>query len=122
MLVAAVLIAAALLLFIYYKFDPSTGVFFPKCPFRLVFGVPCPGCGSQRAIHSLLHANIASALKYNAFLVLCIPYLSLYLVSNCMKEKWPGLYRIANHRYIAYFFVVAVPLWWVLRLIFHLYV
>ncbi|MGL5683791.1 MAG: DUF2752 domain-containing protein [Marinifilaceae bacterium] len=49
--------------------------FFPPCPFYKLTGLQCPGCGSQRAIHSLLNGNITQAFGYNPLMVLSIPYL-----------------------------------------------
>ena len=30
-------------------FDPSVSAFFPKCPFLLLTGLQCPGCGKWYA-------------------------------------------------------------------------
>jgi hypothetical protein len=62
------------LIVIYKTFDPATGLF-PKCPFRQATGLQCPGCGSQRAVHHLLNAEIKQAFALNPLLVLSIPYL-----------------------------------------------
>ena len=37
-------------------------------------GLDCPGCGSLRALHQLLHGNIKSALHFNALLVCGLPF------------------------------------------------
>lgn len=34
------------------------------CPIRLLFGVPCPGCGTTRACLSVLKLKIAEAFAY----------------------------------------------------------
>ncbi|HMU06792.1 MAG TPA: DUF2752 domain-containing protein [Kaistella sp.] len=70
--------------------------FFPSCPFKSVTGLDCPGCGSQRAIHELLHLNFKKAFEYNALLVLSIPYLLLLMVFNfeSVKQRFPKLERI----------------------------
>lgn len=60
---------------IYVLFDPAVSIFFPKCPSLLLTGYKCAGCGSQRAIHSLLHFDVVSAFFYNPILILYIPYL-----------------------------------------------
>ena len=55
-----------------YHNDPSdttSGVPFPKCLFFSLTGLQCPGCGSQRALHSLLHLDLVAALRYNAYMV-----------------------------------------------------
>ncbi len=72
------LIAAALIL--YAHFDPEDGGLFPRCIFLQLTGFKCPGCGSQRALHQLLHGNLAAAFHYNAFLVILLPYLFLSLL------------------------------------------
>ena len=53
---AAIVLTAAI--FLYSEFDPAGSVFWPKCPFHLLTGLECPGCGSQRAVHSLLNGDL----------------------------------------------------------------
>lgn len=74
----AVLALAALAVPLYL-FDPATGGF-PACPFRSITGLLCPGCGSQRAVHELLHGNIGPAFHANAFLPISIPLLSFHAI------------------------------------------
>lgn len=62
----------------YYKYNPGMYSFFPECPFHKYVGLDCPGCGSQRAVHALLHGNILQALNYNALLVLSLPFLLIH--------------------------------------------
>lgn len=52
------LILIILLGIILFFVDPEYSAFIPKCPFRWFTGFDCPACGSQRAIHQLLHLNI----------------------------------------------------------------
>lgn len=63
--------------YLYFKFNPTEHSFFLSCPLRYVTGLECPGCGSQRAIHQLLHGNFKAAWGLNPFLILSIP-LMLY--------------------------------------------
>ena len=109
-------------LWAYYHFDPSTSILFPKCPVHLIFGIPCPGCGSQRAIHALLHRDLAMAFRYNALAVVLLPYLAILAITALLRERFPRLYSITHHRYIAYSLAIIVPLWWILRIIFHWYI
>lgn len=48
------------------------------CPFKLISGLPCPGCGMGRASLALLHGNITQSLYYN---LLCIPFTLFVAVS-----------------------------------------
>ncbi len=68
---AALVVAAS----VYFTFDPSHSAWFPKCPFLVLTGYKCPGCGSQRAVHALLTGNLATAWHYNALLVVALPFI-----------------------------------------------
>lgn len=68
--VAAVLFAVMVLLF-----DPVTSIIYPPCPFRVLTGWYCPGCGTLWAVHELLSGRILSALSSNALAVIAIPVL-----------------------------------------------
>src|SRR5262249_190710 len=57
-------------------FDPATAGVFPPCPLRALTGWYCPGCGSLRAFHQLLHGNLRSAFAMNPFAVLSLPFLT----------------------------------------------
>jgi hypothetical protein len=66
----AVFLFAGVLLFF---FDPATSSFYPPCLFRTFLGTQCPGCGSLRAAHQLLHGNIAAAWALNPTLMIVGP-------------------------------------------------
>jgi hypothetical protein len=61
----ATLVGGAVLLF---AFDPAETAIFPPCVFHLATGLLCPGCGLTRALHELLHGNLAAAMELNALL------------------------------------------------------
>lgn len=115
-------IFVALLLFIgvYFLFDPTTNLFFPKCVFYTLTGYKCPGCGSQRAIYHLLHFNFVDALKANLLLVLTIPLVLLLVYAEIVRTKKRSFYiKIHSLKLIVGYFVV-VLLWGVLRNVFGL--
>src|SRR5437762_12709982 len=68
------LAAGAVFLFFFNPASPANQ-FFPKCPFRLVTGWQCPGCGSTRAFYQLLHLHPLAAFKLNPLLVLTLPFI-----------------------------------------------
>lgn len=73
MIIAGVVaLAAAVILF---EFDPSHETFFPKCPLYSLTGFYCPGCGSTRCLHHLVHGHIATAFRYNPLAPILIAYL-----------------------------------------------
>ncbi len=68
------LAAGATFLFFFNPASPSNQ-FFPKCPFRLLTGCQCPGCGSTRAFYQLLHLHPVAAFKFNPLTVLTLPFI-----------------------------------------------
>jgi len=56
--------------------DPGrAGNHFPRCPFKALTGWDCPGCGSTRMLHELLHGHLLAAAHYNLLALLAVPYL-----------------------------------------------
>ena len=104
-------------LYLFYNLNPETQPIFPKCPFLLLTGFECPGCGTQRAIHQLLHLNFGAALKYNAFMVAALPYvlMGVYMEYLGGKQRNIKLYRILFGRYSALVILAVIILYWILR-------
>lgn len=61
----AVAILAAALLFLAPGLLARARAALPHCPVKAVAGVPCPACGSGRALVALAHHDPASALRLN---------------------------------------------------------
>lgn len=74
------------LIYVYYN-DPSTSGIYPKCVFHEITGFYCPGCGSLRAAHQLLHFNIVAAIRYNSLLVVILIPLLFYAVINELRNS-----------------------------------
>ena len=64
---------AALAAAVLFLFDPATTGFYPPCLFKTILGTQCPGCGSLRAAHQLLHGNISAAWALNKPLLIALP-------------------------------------------------
>lgn len=98
---------------VFYYFDPSDHAasrYFPPCMFHAVTHLNCPGCGSQRAIHYLLHGRIAQALAMNALLVISIPFLiGLALRPDWARKTWVGwtIFGVT----LTYWIVRNIPVW-----------
>ncbi len=60
---------------VLYFGTPASETWILKCPLFQFTGLQCPLCGSQRAIHDMLHGNILSAWHYNPALWLLALYL-----------------------------------------------
>lgn len=106
--------------YVYYTYDPGMLSLFPRCPFVMATGYECPGCGSQRAIHSLLHLDIKAAFGYNALMLLAIPYLLLgiYLQFFNGRARHPRLERLFFGRHSAVIVLIIILVYWIGRNIF----
>jgi len=64
---------------VVYRFQPTEYSFYPRCPIYLTTHWLCPGCGSTRALHALLHLDLQGALHYNALFTILFPFVCLWL-------------------------------------------
>jgi hypothetical protein len=105
----------ASLAILYRQNDPNDSVVFPKCPFYVLTGFKCPGCGSQRAIHYLLTFDISKAVKENVILVLSIPYILSGIVFDLVKRpelralKWRK--RLFGQKAIIVILAIIITFW-----------
>ena len=117
-LIGAVAVIVIAGIAIYSTFDPSTVRFFPRCTFLTLTGLKCPGCGTQRAIHALLHGNFLEAVRFNAMMVASVPLLALYGYAEIVRKSKPRFYNKVNSTPIILTIFVLVVLWWILRNVF----
>jgi len=101
---------------LFYFLDPVQHSLFPQCIFHSISGYHCPGCGSQRAIHSLVHLNFAGVVGNNflflpALLLIAYHYIRPPL-NNFMKWKLPNIFYSKKTPWIIFAVVV---LFWILR-------
>ena len=102
---------------VYYFNNPAESWFFLKCPVNYVTGLRCPGCGSQRAIHELLHLNFKQAFAYNPLLIAAIPYTALGIAFNTetLKTRYPKTRKFFYGQRALYVVLVVVILFFILR-------
>lgn len=106
---------AALLLGLYFVFDPAQSLFAPKCFFHVITGWECPGCGMQRMIHALLHGDIAAAWSYNAFLLCILPLLALMIFAAAFRTRFKRLYMALNSVTMILVISFSMLVWGVIR-------
>jgi hypothetical protein len=84
-----------------YIFEPGKSGFFPGCPFRALTGLTCPGCGSTRGLHCLLHGDVVRAFEFNPLIMLSLPFLFYALVryTNAARDGRPLKWNQINARY-----------------------
>lgn len=99
-----------------YIFEPGKSGFFPGCPFRALTGFTCPGCGSTRGLHCLLHGDVVAAFEFNPLLILSLPFLlyALLRYTNAAVRDRPLKWNQLNAKYI-WVLLAAILSFWVFR-------
>ena len=73
-------VIAALCLFVLVFGEKSI------CFFRLLIGIPCPGCGMTRALCSALHLNFEKAFLFHPLWPL-VPPAAVYVLYKALKRQ-----------------------------------
>ena len=97
-LLAAAAVGAAVL----WHVNPNeAGNPLPPCPSLWLTGLFCPGCGTTRALHALLHGDLPGALAMNPLMVLSLPPVAVLLAHELQllpKSLAPLAKRLGNAR------------------------
>ncbi|WP_460190533.1 DUF2752 domain-containing protein [Urechidicola sp. KH5] len=100
---------------LFYFFNPEE-VLFPKCPLYATTGIYCPGCGSQRALHDLLHLDIAGVWHHNPLFIIgglfILYYWVVVVLNKCTKVHY---YNYIYHPKTPWIVLIIVLLFWLLR-------
>jgi hypothetical protein len=99
-----------------YAYDPATRSLFLPCPFHALTGLHCPGCGTLRGLHQLLHGNLWAALRMNPLMVVSLPFLGFALAAAVARLATGRCRQSARlpARWI-WALLVLVLAYWVLR-------
>lgn len=124
-LFAAAIMAGCIVLF---TFNPEDVGFYPRCPSKMLTGYDCPGCGSLRGLHSLLHGDFAAAWRYNPAIFVAIFLLILIGIAGIHRRKSiavhvsPGIVRfsrktsrIVDHPVFPIILLAAIFVWTIVR-------
>ena len=65
-----------------FIFEPGKTGLFLVCPFFALTGFTCPGCGTTRGLHALLHGDVVTAFQFNPLMVLALPFFFYVLVRH----------------------------------------
>ncbi len=97
-------------------FEPGKTGYFPACPFRMLTGLNCPGCGSTRGLHRLVHGDLAGAFQFNALMVIVLPFLLYALARYTIAAVTGRPYQrhYVNQRYL-WMLLAVIMVFWIFR-------
>lgn len=80
---------------------PGQSAWLPPCLFHSLTGLYCTGCGITRALHALVHGDLARAWSMNALAMLALPLAAALWIHEGMGrpacvERWLSKARDAR--------------------------
>ena len=93
LLAAAVLVASVLL----HVRDPHRSGSWGFCPWLLITGTQCPGCGGLRAVNDLTNGDIRAAASSNLLFVASLPFVAFFW-GRWLRDRWYGTQRVVDTR------------------------
>ena len=86
----------AWLMYNYNSYKLNNG--FKMCIIKNSTGIPCPSCGSTRAVESLIHGNLLESILWNPFgllLVIILAILPIWVIIDVLRKN-DSLYQFYN--------------------------
>jgi len=93
-LLAFGLLAVGLLIFLYYHDPSQVSCWFAQCFFHRLTGFYCPGCGTTRALYSLLHLDWRASLSANVLFLPQVLILLLCLLRRKLITRAPFYFSL----------------------------
>ena len=92
------------------------------CPIKLLWHIPCPACGTTRAILLLIDGHPFEALVMNPNIVLTVPLLAFIPIAFCVQhfyrqDFYSKLNLVLHHRMVISFFIVFEAFVWFYNII-----
>jgi Protein of unknown function (DUF2752) len=111
-----VIATGSILLYLFDPANPADQSLFPSCPFRTLTGLQCPGCGTLRGLHQLIHGHPLATFKLNPLLMVTLPFL-LYLLflstRAAITGRPPAKFFIPSN--LIWVFLGVVLFFWIFR-------
>ncbi len=94
--------------------DPHESGSWGFCPWLVLTGTSCPGCGGLRAVNQLTRGDLAAAASSNLLFVGSVPLL-VVLWTRWLADRWRGVRRVGSQGtgalWALVFSVVALVFW-----------
>lgn len=112
---AAAGVAAAGYALVAHVVDPYQAGNYPTCPWLLLTGTFCPGCGTLRATHALTEGNLLEALQRNPLTVAAVVLMAMGF-ARWTRRQWKGEQRMtAAPAWLLYGLFWLIMAFWVAR-------
>ncbi|MBV9831245.1 MAG: DUF2752 domain-containing protein [Marmoricola sp.] len=92
LVVAGVVVAGTVALHVR---DPHASGSWGYCPWKLLTGMDCPGCGTLRAVNDLTNGHLVAAASSNLLFVVMVPVM-VAMWASWARRSWRGTPRHAR--------------------------
>lgn len=101
---------------VLYTYNPGNSKFYPTCPFHALTGLYCPGCGTLRALHQLVHGHLLTAFLLNPLMLLLVPFLGYAFVSKVVfVQSGRRMWEVFVPAAWIWILLCVIILFWILR-------
>lgn len=111
----AVTSVMVILAVVYFFIDPMEVRWMPKCIWKVATGTDCPGCGSQRMAHAIMHGDLRGAWQANAYALCMLPLMAMLLWLEIFRARHRRLYRMVHSPAVVSGLGASVLVWWIVR-------
>lgn len=112
-MLTSIIIVSAVVLFCY---NPAESSLYPPSPFRTLTGLYCPGCGTLRGLHQLLHGHLIAAFGLNPLMVISLPFLVCSYINYGFRTfKGKNWLEIFIPSQWIWFLLQAIIAYWIFR-------
>lgn len=112
----ATIVLVFFLFYTIYQNNPLGSPYYPPCFFHKLTGLYCPGCGSARAIHHLLHLEFVHAIDQNVFAVVSTPFVAWHFLRIYINQVFNrNLKPVFLPGYTIIAILILILIFWVIR-------
>ncbi|WP_309237213.1 DUF2752 domain-containing protein [Actinomadura sp. BRA 177] len=103
-------------LIVAFRGDPNEAGHYPSCPFLMLTGYYCPGCGMTRLVYALTHGDVGTAFGLNPLLFVLLPVFGyLYVRWTVKTAQGLPMRTILFKQPVVYAFLGLVIVYWIVR-------
>lgn len=100
---------------VVHAVDPNEPGNYPTCPWLILTGTYCPGCGTLRATHALTGGDLGTAMQRNPLAVVGA-IVGIVLLVRWFGRAWRGeIRRWVAPPWLLYAALVGLWAFWILR-------
>ena len=95
--------------------NPVAGIINTGCLFQKTTGFYCAGCGTTRAIYSLLDYDLSAAAHHNLLVVTIMPLSFIYIIVRIYIKKFTKINYMKFDKIIIIFCITTVLIYTIIR-------